>query len=388
MKDRITEQQEKELHEMDMMFGIPPCRFLSMLNVKHDRQRNTSQNCMFDIAEYANKYQPKVFLFENAPRLSSAKIAFEMVIPRLMDRMPDYKFAIYKTTTLNHGLPQNRLRTFWIAYKDEHRYFDVYKQKNCPITTLQLIGDLQNQQSDGRYVQSRSNAVQEWFRKDCKEVTRFTAVQSWFYWKNLLKYCEVPNKPLMFQIMYQKKFDWQKLLAEVTDQKDHDKLEKIFSWALKKERMGKGYWDASPILAGEHINRVISKNAYRLVHPNKSRLLTVRQLRRFMGIPDRFVFRGTSNAKALHQATQNVPSWTYADVREECKKHVTRTGDIISTDKRLIYIENIADKNVDKYYRYTKEEIMSCEKGLGRDNKFLIGKRQNYAKPFLERIKK
>jgi len=94
-----------------------------------------------------------------------------------------------------------------------------------------------------------------------------------------------------------------------------------------------------------------------------------------MGIPDRFVFRGTSNAKALHQATQNVPSWTYADVREECKKHVTRTGDIISTDKRLIYIENIADKNVDKYYRYTKEEIMSCEKGLGRDNKFLIGKR-------------
>jgi hypothetical protein len=34
-----------------------------------------------------------------------------------------------------------------------------------------------------------------------------------------------------------------------------------------------------------------------------------------MGIPDRFVFHGKSNAKALHQRTQNVPSWTYADVR-------------------------------------------------------------------------
>ena len=376
-----------------MIFGIPPCRFLSMLNVKHDRLAlGDSQNCMIDIAKQAVKTEPKVFCFQNAPRFASAKRALQWAIPTLIDIMKPrgYKFAIYKTTTLNHGLPQKRQRTFFIAYKGPHRYLDVYKQKANPVSIDDLIGDLYNQSNGQGYSSEPQNNVQRWLRHDSQQITSHQPIENWFYWKELMKYCISPNKSLMWQMTYKGQdygYNWKKMLRQVKNQKDQEKLKKIFQHAQYKMSIGKGYWDSSPMLArGSHVNAIISKNAYRLVHPNKERLLTLRQLRRFMGIPDRFKFHEKNRSASLSYITQNVPSFTFADVRQECKKYVNQSGNVIQSDKDLIYIQNITDKDVDKYYAYNKQDIVNSRVGLGRDKNFHIGNMQNSATPFIRRV--
>jgi len=148
--------------------------------------------------------------------------------------------------------------------------------------------------------------------------------------------------------------------------------------------MGKGIWDASPILrdGNGQVCAIISKNAYRLVHPSKTRLLTLRELSRFMGIPDRFTFHEKSPSAALHYITQNVPATTYADVRDECKKYVNGTGTKLESQRDLIFIDNLSDDNYDSYYEYAVDEIKNCTKGLGKDKKPFY-KCDNYAKSFL-----
>jgi site-specific DNA-cytosine methylase len=44
---------------------------------------------------------------------------------------------------LNHGLPQKRERTFFLMYRADHVYFDVYKYADNPVTINDLIGDLE-----------------------------------------------------------------------------------------------------------------------------------------------------------------------------------------------------------------------------------------------------
>lgn len=377
-----------------MIFGIPPCRFLSMLNVKHDRVAlGDSQNCMIDIAKQAGLHKPKVFCFQNAPRFSSAKRALQWAIPTLIDQLKPlgYKFAIYKTTTLNHGLPQKRQRTFFIAYQGPHKLFGVYKWNHNPIQIDDLIGDLYNQDNNDIYKTKAQNKLQQWLRKDSTHVHSHEPIQNWFYWKQLMKYCISPNKSLMWQMTYKGQdygYNWKQMLRQVKNQKDHDKLKKIFEHAQRKMSIGKGYWDSSPMLArGKNVNAIISKNAYRLVHPNKQRLLTLRQLSRFMGIPDRFKFYQSNRSASLHYITQNVPSFTYADVRQQCKKYVDpNRGAICPSEKDLIYIQNISDQNKDLYYEYNRDQIVNSEVALGRDKKHLFAQFNVAAPQFIERI--
>lgn len=389
---QTSNRLSQQIKQMDIIFGIPPCRFLSMLNVKHDHKAlGDSQNCMIDIAKQAARYQPKVFCFQNAPRFSSAKQALQWAIPELMKSLPGYNFTIYKTTTLNHGLPQKRQRTFFLAYKGPHRFFNVYKHKDNPVKIDDLISDLNQQVDQSPYICRSQNKLQRWMRKGCQKITSHQSIQNWFYWKQLMHYCKDPNRSLMWQMTYKGEdygYNWKKMLRQVKGQKDHQKLKRIFQYAQMKMSKGFGYWDSSPMLAsGSHINAIISKNAYRLVHPSKKRLLTLRQLRRFMGVPDRFTFHQKNRSAALHYLTQNVPSFTYADVRQQCKKHVDGFGQYVPTGKPLIYIQNITDPNKDIYYAYTMQQVMRSECGLGRDKRFYVRDHERqHGKPFIERI--
>ncbi|MFW6283338.1 MAG: DNA cytosine methyltransferase [Minisyncoccales bacterium] len=97
----------------DIIIGVPVCSALSSLN-----QKSSSDYCSIDniyqLSEFSLETKPKVAIFENAPGLFSKK--GKPVREKLynISKKFGYKLSILNTDTRLHGIPQRRIRTYFI----------------------------------------------------------------------------------------------------------------------------------------------------------------------------------------------------------------------------------------------------------------------------------
>lgn len=108
--------KENNIKSTDLVLGVPPCAGFSMLssNTSADAKANL---CMIEAIKFFVASESKVLCFENAPGFAGFKgLDFieryvEPILP------PEYKMTLVKTDTNQHGIPQNRPRTFMYIYK-------------------------------------------------------------------------------------------------------------------------------------------------------------------------------------------------------------------------------------------------------------------------------
>ena len=112
---------DKPLVEVDFVSALCPCAGLSQLNNGKNRGANATQNdWMYKTAEFVLEgMRPKVFWGENAPGLFGP--VGEPVAEKLraIGEKNGYSMTLLKTTTMLHGIPQNRVRSFYFFWKSE-----------------------------------------------------------------------------------------------------------------------------------------------------------------------------------------------------------------------------------------------------------------------------
>ena len=80
----------------------------------------------------------------------------------------------------------------------------------------------------------------------------------------------------------------------------------------EKRSLGKNYFDCGPLWYGEYkVPTIFGRTINRLVHPSEERGYNIRELLKFMGMPDDFVF--DDPIKNKHFIGQNVPVDTAKD---------------------------------------------------------------------------
>lgn len=114
--------QQLENEEIDLIIGGPPCQAYSLVGrarSEHGMKRDPRNFLYVQYAEYLEKYQPKLFVFENVLGLKSAG---DGVYLKNMERLflkKGYKIHIFSVKAENFGVLQKRRRLMIIGWKQD-----------------------------------------------------------------------------------------------------------------------------------------------------------------------------------------------------------------------------------------------------------------------------
>lgn len=303
----------KPIEEIDVVVSVPICSGLSMLNNatngKKARGADAEQNDnMYNIADLALRIiKPKAFILENAPTLSTS--TGQPVLKKLQNIgiINNYSMTVIKTSTLLHGIPQDRKRTFVIFWKS--KFCPILSTYNKPQKTiLEYLSEIPSTatlmnsffrvddiEQDASYMFMKYK-VGEIFREEMIRTNSKTAAQY------------ICNNNLLDEAI------------SFLQKNDKIKDKNIFEKFKYKMSLGKGFWDNTIHYCGpNYVPAIIGKNMWRLVHPIENRFYSVRELMWFMGLPHDF---NLVNDKQSIHLTQNVPVPTAADWILEIRKFV------------------------------------------------------------------
>lgn len=108
--------------EVDLIVGGPPCQAYSLVGRSRDgnRMKGDSRNFLYvQYANYLERYNPKMFVFENVLGLKSAGGGVYLQnMEKLFDKK-GYKIHIFTVKAENFGVLQQRRRLIIIGWKDD-----------------------------------------------------------------------------------------------------------------------------------------------------------------------------------------------------------------------------------------------------------------------------
>lgn len=293
--------------EIDFVNAVCPCAGLSMLNV-HASADAKQNDWMYLSTEFVLKnIKPKVLWGENAPGLSTSK--GRPVAEKIAEigRKYGYSYSMIKTNAMEHGLPQNRQRTF---------YF-LWKSKTAPI-----IGYHHRKMIP--------------FHKYIKQIPKDATQQDLFYSKwdiyNSLELQYVLEQTKMKLPEFIKKHNrgslclwclklskgpdgFIKWLEKQPESQQRAKLIKFYKHIKNKFAKNMGFMDNSLCFAYNNINAFVGKLPGALIHPYEPRFLSVREMLHIMGLPADFELQDWKRSRNI--ICQNVPTPTTRDFVKE-----------------------------------------------------------------------
>lgn len=118
----------KELYELDLLDGSPPCSSFSTAGAReklwgktkqYENKKQRTDDLVFEYCKTIEKLKPKAFLMENVSGLvkGNAK-AYVKEIFKIIDSI-GYKAQIFSLNAASMGVPQMRQRVFIIGHKKE-----------------------------------------------------------------------------------------------------------------------------------------------------------------------------------------------------------------------------------------------------------------------------
>lgn len=284
--------------QLDLMVATPPCAGLSQLNSGKKGSERGAGGCavqnewMYRSTEDAIRlFSPKVIIGENAPALYT-KMG-QMVAEQLtkIARENGYSLALYKTSTILHGLPQKRDRTF---------YF-LFKSKSAPILNWYRIPQPKTFEDWLRDIPESASQQDMIINPKVVEEPYFNFLKSYYRCDDprdkILEDSNTAHAHILRNKILDKFIDW----AE----KYHEKGYRLGLHAKHKYSIGKGVWDGSVHIFRDHMNALIGRALHESIHPYEDRSLNVREALHTMGFPHDFEL--LDGLKNVNHIAQNVP---------------------------------------------------------------------------------
>lgn len=293
-------KQQKVHKKVDVIIGGPPCQAYSLIGRSANRDKKDDKRLyLYKIyAKFLEKYQPKMFVFENVPGIlsctSDGHTHFEDVQKCLKE--VGYEIEYKVLCAKDYGVLQNRNRVILIGWKKGSEWhYPVIETKRIKAVINDLLSDLQpvqpgesnNKYRNGNFSSYLKKAsirdkgdVLTWHlarpnREQDREIYR-CAIRLWNENHKRLNYNELPDE-------------------------------------LKTHKNRASFTDRFKVVPGDMescqtIMAHISKDGHYFIHPdiNQARSLTVREAARIQSFPDNFFFEG-SRTSAFVQIGNAVP---------------------------------------------------------------------------------
>jgi DNA (cytosine-5)-methyltransferase 1 len=349
--------------KIDLVIGGPPCQGFSVIGKRaFDDPRN---QLVFSFARLVGGLKPRYFVMENVPGLASVRAGAQPNSPRLLDLLLEefssFGYDVLEPRVLNSynfGVPQYRRRLILIGWRKgenpvaypssetrgrtrQGRHVNVDAQEAalppCP-TVHDAIGDLPD--LDKFPILSCSDEVLLTKTELSRQRHRLSSYASRLYGVSVDQDdCAYPREWDASLLTSSQKTNHAPEVAKrfsETDQGHPEKVSRFF------RLHGSG---VSPTLrAGTHYDRG-SFNAPRPIHPDRGRVISVREAARLHSYPDWFRFHWTKWHGFREVGNSLPPRLARAVVAEVVKAAGARPSRpkkaIGLGDPELLYLENI-----------------------------------------------
>lgn len=325
------DHENPTMDRLDFVSTTCPCAGLSMLNYSKNgggksRGSDAAQNeWMYRSAKYVlGELKPRVFFGENAPGLFGE--IGKGVVEKLFEIAQDYGYSmsLMKTSTVKHGIPQERARTFYFFWDSEYapvlNYYDRERK------------DLVDYLAEVPAESTLNETFNTWNLEDLPTI-RFLEEKKGLKWPEIM--ADEEKGTLNWYIV---KNGWLDECITFTDEVMPNSVDsRVLHHIKAKLADGKGFWDGSPRLGRDHFNAVISKNMICGAHPEEKRFITLREYMHLMGLPHDYELleKGQWNHIA-----QNVPTVTARDWTLEVIKYIN--GELPSSGQKLFRQNNLS----------------------------------------------
>tara|TARA_B100001057_G_scaffold500649_2_gene616893 strand:+ start:2753 stop:3910 length:1158 start_codon:yes stop_codon:yes gene_type:complete len=297
--------------QLDFVNSVCPCAGLSQLNTSQDKSTRDSQNAwmMKTSRIVLERVKPKVYWGENAPALYTK--SGESVREQLKEIASEtgYSFSIYRTSTFKHGIPQKRLRTFYFFWDSETapvmNWYD--RKRDNLIDYLKKIPSKSEQQDIYNL-----NDIFEKFPSYTFLLEKFRLDHKGFIEKFGSGPAHSVHQFIVRNELIDECLEWLKCNSP-----EHKEIRK-FEHIKNKLSMGKSFLDHSPAFYNDCTNAIVGRTLQMIMHPEKPRGMSHREIMHLMGLPDDFNLQ----TKRLNDVAQNVPTCTARDMTFEVIKYL------------------------------------------------------------------
>lgn len=292
---KIHKEIERQLNnrEVDLIIGGPPCQAYSLVGRARnkDGMKGDPRNYLYvQYAKYLEKYQPKMFVFENVLGLKSAGSGIYLHnMEKLFDKK-GYNMNLFTVEANNFGVLQNRKRVIIIGWQKEIniKMPDLEAIRcNTKHTVSELLNDLPSIQA-GEGVDKFAS-----YNKPSIAYLNNTGIRNGIdiLTQHVARPHTVQDKEI-YRIAVEQLHRGERL--------NYTSLPK----RLKTHTNQHSFFDRFKVVDAnaEHSQTIvahIAKDGHYYIHPDikQNRSLTVREAARLQSFPDDFYFEGVKEGK-------------------------------------------------------------------------------------------
>lgn len=295
--------------EVDLIVGGPPCQAYSLVGrarSEHGMRKDPRNFLYVQYANYLERYNPKMFVFENVLGLKSAgKGAYLTNMERLFNKK-GYKIHVFTVKAENFGVLQQRRRLIIIGWKDDFvpnlPDLDNFRSGITGHVSDLLVDlpSLQAGEGVDKFSRYTENVLSDYLRD--------THIRNGV--DELTQHVARPHNEQdkeIYRVAIQK---WE----EARERLNYNDLDE----RLKTHNNRKSFTDrfkvvASDLDASQTVVAHIAKDGHYYIHPDieQNRSISVREAARLQSFPDDFYFEGvkegSNRTAAFKQIGNAVP---------------------------------------------------------------------------------
>ena len=291
--DHLLEQ--RGIEKVDVIIGGPPCQAYSLVGRAQSSHMEKPmaedpRNDLYKLyAMFLQKYQPKMFVFENVLGIKSANGGTTWLKVQEALRSVGYEIECHEQNSKTFGVLQNRRRMIIVGWlKNSELAYPQFEQKKVNATVNDILRDLPALQPGEKSGEYGSDAISDYLRDS--GIRKDTDV--------LTHHCARPNKARDIEI-YRRAIElWNA---------GHKRLNyNDLPDELKTHKNRKSFLDRFKVVEGDEaychtMLAHISKDGHYFIHPDieQHRSITVREAARIQSFPDDYYFEGPRTAQFI-----------------------------------------------------------------------------------------
>ncbi len=139
--DKIVEQYGS-LSDVDVIIGGPPCQGFSAANRYKTEGEDPRNKLFFEFVKFVDLAHPKAIVIENVRGIITSNNGYAKNRIYEIFESRGYKVSHCILDASDYGVPQKRLRNFFVMLKEEKFDFDLLTKIKSVITVKEAIGEL------------------------------------------------------------------------------------------------------------------------------------------------------------------------------------------------------------------------------------------------------
>lgn len=314
--------KDNGINGIDVIIGGPPCQAYSLVGRAQSSHMEKPmaedpRNDLYKLyARFLQKYQPKMFVFENVMGIKSANGGATWLKVQAALKEVGYEIECHEQNSKNFGVLQSRRRMIIVGWlKDSGLSYPEFEKKTVTATVNDILEDLPTLHPGEQSASYRTDVLSQYLAE--------TGIRSAD--DVLTHHCARTNKSRDIEI-YKKTIE---LWNDGHKRLNYNDLPE----ELKTHKNRKSFLDRFKVVEGDEaychtMLAHISKDGHYFIHPDieQHRSITVREAARIQSFPDSYFFEGPRTAQFV-QIGNAVPPLMAKGIAEGIAHELSREED-------------------------------------------------------------